>query len=224
MSSLIPSEDAHGSEYVAINDKRREWISGCVLRNDSDVRFLTDLPRSFTGSSGLAIISKSHAFMATDSRYWVQADQELDRNWSVIKLGSVDGPRDWVDWLVEQAKDCRVGIDARMLTYEKATQLNTRLQPKNTKLFYPPQNLVDLIWKDKPSRSREPVFVQPMKLAGQEAGAKIAKLRAWVQAQPPSVPAYSKSPPTPAQIQEAVLVSNLASIGMSSCALFIRRR
>lgn len=167
----------------------------------------------FTGSAGLAIVSRTNAFMVVDSRYWIQAKHELDRNWQVVEAGSVDGPKDWIEWLVEHVRDCRVGVDARMLPYEKATSLNTQLQPKSAKLFYPPQNLVDLIWKDKPSRSREPVFVQPMKLAGMEAGAKIAKLRAWIKAQPPSVPSYSKTAPTPAQIQEAALISNLASIG-----------
>lgn len=119
---------------------------------------------------------------------------------------------------MSEVKDCRVGIDARMLAYEKASRLNTQLQSRNAKLFYPPQNLVDLIWKDKPSRSQEPVFVQPLKLAGVEAGAKIADLRNWIKGQPPSVPSYSKSPPTASQIQEAVLISNLASIGMPSCS------
>jgi Xaa-Pro aminopeptidase len=169
---------------------------------------------SFTGSAGMAVVTRIDAYMIVDSRYWVQARKELDSNWHVVRAGSVDGPKDWIEWLVEQARDCRVGIDARMLAYEKATLLNTKLQQKNAKLFYPPQNLVDLIWKDKPSRSREPVFVQPLKLAGMEAGAKIAKLRQWIKAQAPSVPTYSKSAPTATQVQEAVLVSNLGSIGM----------
>jgi hypothetical protein len=30
LHSIIPSEDAHQSEYVAASDKRREWISGLV--------------------------------------------------------------------------------------------------------------------------------------------------------------------------------------------------
>lgn len=175
---------------------------------------LTHCFQRFTGSAGLAAVSKTDAYLIADSRYWIQARRELDRNWHVVEAGSVDGPKGWIEWLVDQVRDCRIGIDARMLAYETATTLNTKLQVKNVKLFYPPQNLVDLIWKDKPSRPREPVFVQPLKLAGMEAGAKIAKLRAWIKAQPPSVPSYSKTAPTATQMQEAILISNLASIGM----------
>lgn len=167
----------------------------------------------FTGSAGLAIVSKSSAYLVTDSRYWIQAQQELDHNWLLIPAGAVDGPKDWVEWLTDRAKDARLGIDARMITHEKATSLNTQVQAKGCKLIYPPQNLVDLIWKDKPSRSKEPVFVQPIQYTGMGAGEKLAKLRQWIKDQPPSVPSYSKSEAKPSQMQVGTLISNLASVG-----------
>lgn len=100
-----------------------------------------------------------------------------------------------------------------MLSHEKAVLLNAQLQSKSSKLHYPPQNLVDLIWKEKPPRSKAPIFVQPMKLAGMEAGKKLTRLRQWIAEQPATVPSYSKSPPTAAQKQVGALVSNLAAIG-----------
>lgn len=191
---VVPSEDAHGSEYVAVSDKRREWISG------------------FTGSAGVAIISKTTAYLVTDSRYWLQARTQLDNNWNLVEGGSVGGPTDWIDFLVARAKDSRIGIDARMLAHEKAVLLNSQLQAKGSKLFYPPQNLIDLIWKDKPPRSKEPVYVQPLKYTGMEANKKLAKLKDWIKAQPPTVPSYSKTPPTANQMQVGTLISNLACI------------
>ncbi|KAI0784645.1 peptidase M24, structural domain-containing protein [Abortiporus biennis] len=193
--SIIPSEDAHGSEYVGINDKRREWIS------------------AFTGTAGVAVVSKSAAYLITDSRYWLQARQQLDNNWILIPAGDVSGPKTWIDWLSDRAKDARIGIDARMISHEIATHLNSLLGPKGCKLVYPPQNLVDLIWKDKPSRSREPIYVQPIEFTGEEANAKLARVRAWIKNQPPSVPSYSKAEsPKPSQIQVGTLISNLSSI------------
>ncbi|KAF9806572.1 hypothetical protein IEO21_08640 [Rhodonia placenta] len=178
---VIPTEDAHGSEYVAVSDKRREWISG------------------FTGSAGQAIVSKTTAYMVADSRYWVQARTELDDNWNLVQAGHVDGPKDWVEWLTERARDVRVGIDSRMVSHHTATALNQALIGKNSKLVYPPQNLVDLIWDGKPSRSREPIFVQPHRFTGMEASAKLAELRAWISRQPPSM-------------QVATLISSLPNI------------
>lgn len=115
--------------------------------------------------------------------------------------------------MVNRVKDSRIGIDARMLAHEKAVVLNAQLQPKGSKLFYPPQNLVDLIWKEKPPRSKEPVRVQPLKFAGMEAGRKLARLREWIKERPPTVPSYSKDPPKAGQMQVGTLLSDLPSIG-----------
>lgn len=191
---VVPSEDAHQSEYVSAGDKRREWVSG------------------FSGSAGQAIISKTAAYLVTDSRYWLQARAQLDPNWHLITAGAVDAPKDWIEWLVDRAKDTKVGIDARMISHEKATRLNTQLSAKGSKLIFPPQNFVDLCWKDKPPRSGEPVFIQSIEFTGREASSKVAEVRQWVRSQPPAVIPYSKSPPTPAQAHVGTLISSLSNI------------
>jgi len=115
----------------------------------------------------------------------------------------------------DRAKDAKIGIDARMISHEKATLLNTQLNNKNSKLIYPPQNFIDLVWKDKPLRSKEPVFIQSLEFTGTEPDAKIAEVRAWIKAQPPAVPVYSKASPTPAQMHIGTLITSLSSIGQS---------
>ena len=45
-------------------------------------------------------MSKSNAYLITDSRYWLQARNELDENWILIPAGAPDGPVDWIEWLV----------------------------------------------------------------------------------------------------------------------------
>ncbi|KAF8143332.1 hypothetical protein K438DRAFT_1993952 [Mycena galopus ATCC 62051] len=76
----------------------------------------------------------------------------------------------------------------------------------------PPQNLVDLAWKDKEPKSKEPLFEQPIEFTGEDTVSKIHQLREWIRRQPPSVPAYSKTPPTESQIHVGTLITNLASI------------
>lgn len=177
----------------------------------------------FTGSAGQAIISKSSAYLVTDSRYWIQARRQLDKNWNLIPAGDIDGPKDWIVWLVDRAKDSKIGIDARMLSHEKAVALNSQLVTKGSKLFYPPQNLVDLIWKDKPSRPREHIYVQPLRFTGVAASQKIGELREWIRTRPASVPSYSKRDAKDGEKQVATLISNLACIGKFapcvSCAM-----
>ena len=64
--------------------------------------FLLNL-NSFTGSAGVAIVSKTAAYLIADARYWLQAENELDDNWHVIRMGSEFGPRNWVDWVSVRA-------------------------------------------------------------------------------------------------------------------------
>ena len=67
-------------------------------------------------------------------------------------------------------KDSRIGIDARMLAHEKATLINSKINSAaiNSKLVYPPQNLVDLIWAEKPTKSLEMVYIQSTEFAGMD--------------------------------------------------------
>ncbi|KAI0075847.1 Creatinase/aminopeptidase [Panus rudis PR-1116 ss-1] len=222
---IIPHDDAHGSEYVGISDKRLEWISG------------------FTGTAGTVVVSNHAAYLLVDSRYWLQVGKQCDRNWTTIRLGDTDAPNSLLDWLIDRVepsspskykkagplsrsnsnasssspREVKVGIDARMISHEHATKLNNELSRRRSKLIFPPQNFVDLIWKDKPQRSQEPIFVQPIQFTGTEAGAKLDKLRRWIAQQPASNNGYSSksSPnaePKPAQRQVATLISNLACI------------
>ncbi|PVU87295.1 hypothetical protein BB559_002155 [Furculomyces boomerangus] len=48
---IVPSEDAHQSEYIANCDKRRAFISG------------------FAGSFGAAVVTQESAVLITDGRY-----------------------------------------------------------------------------------------------------------------------------------------------------------
>jgi Xaa-Pro aminopeptidase len=115
----------------------------------------------------------------------------------------------------EIPQGARIGIDGRMISYEKATLLNSKINSSGSKLVYPIQNLVDLIWKDKPAKSREPVFIHGTEFTGQDAGKKLATMRQWLSELPPDVPKYSSGPtePKPSQMPIATLISNLPAIG-----------
>ena len=78
-SVVVPSEDAHSSEYIAPCDARREFISG------------------FSGSAGCAVITLDKATLSTDGRYFNQAEKQLDSDWILLKQGLPDVPT-WQDW------------------------------------------------------------------------------------------------------------------------------
>jgi Xaa-Pro aminopeptidase len=54
-----------------------------------------------------------------------------------------------------------------MISNEVAQQLYPLLQSKRSKLVYPSQNLIDLVWENKPGRSKNKIFVQPIEYTGE---------------------------------------------------------
>ncbi|KAF9410201.1 hypothetical protein HW555_010638 [Spodoptera exigua] len=67
---IVPTADAHNSQYISPADARREWLSG--LR----------------GSSGTALVTANLALVWTDARYWTQFEEEVDGNlWRLMKQG-----------------------------------------------------------------------------------------------------------------------------------------
>ncbi len=103
-----------------------------------------------------------------------------------------------------------------MIAHEKASLINSKIQSStiDSKFIFPSQNLIDLIWKDKPSKPRGVVYVQSIEYTGKDATYKLYKIREWVKAQPPAIPGYSKTvEPTPQQVHVGVLVTDLACIG-----------
>lgn len=66
---IVPSDDAHQSEYIAARDRRRHFITG------------------FTGSAGTAVITETKALLWTDGRYFQQAEKQLDNStWTLMRV------------------------------------------------------------------------------------------------------------------------------------------
>lgn len=158
---IVPSEDAHSSEYIAATDARREFMSG------------------FTGSAGTAVVSTEKAALATDGRYFNQASQQLDSNWTLLKQGLQDVPT-WQEWTIEQAEGGKtVGVDPTTITAPEGRKLAEKIRKKGGKdLVALAENLVDQVWgTEKPARPNEPVRVLGMEYAGKKFQEKIEELR-----------------------------------------------
>lgn len=100
-----------------------------------------------------------------------------------------------------------------MISWGKASVLNQQVQKRGGKLVFPAQNLIDLVWKNKPARSKEPVFIQTRRFAGQDAQTKLDQIRNWIREQPPAKPNYAKpGPPTETQKHVATLIASLPNV------------
>ncbi|XP_076464238.1 xaa-Pro aminopeptidase 1-like isoform X2 [Babylonia areolata] len=129
---IIPTGDAHQSEYVAECDQRRAFITG------------------FTGSAGTAVVTENLAALWTDGRYHLQAEAQLDGNWILMKEGLVETPT-MAKWLnKELAVECMVGCDPTLVSRAVWKPLEKSLQSSGHSLQPVTENLVDLVWEDRP--------------------------------------------------------------------------
>ncbi|XP_019423460.1 PREDICTED: probable Xaa-Pro aminopeptidase P [Lupinus angustifolius] len=154
---IVPSEDYHQSEYVSERDMRRRFVSG------------------FSGSAGLALITKNEALLWTDGRYFLQAEQELSDQWKLMRLGE-DPPVDI--WMADNLpKDASIGVDTWCISIDTAQRWERAFSGKQQKLVETTKNLVDEVWINRPPAEINAVTIQPLKFAGRSVGDKLKDLR-----------------------------------------------
>ncbi len=155
---IIPSTDPHLSEYPPKSWESRKWISG------------------FTGSAGTAVVTKDKAGVWTDSRYFLQAGEQLaGTGFDLYKMG-VAGTPDMIDWIVEQVgKGGKVGIDGLVYAAAEAKKIKQKLAAKEIKLEtkYDP---FKKIWKDQPEVPKNAIFTLPEEISGESAKSKIKRI------------------------------------------------
>ncbi|XP_022150774.1 probable Xaa-Pro aminopeptidase P [Momordica charantia] len=158
---VIPSQDAHQSEFIAECYMRRAYISG------------------FTGSAGTAVVTKDEAALWTDGRYFLQAEKQLSSSWILMRSGNQEVPTPG-EWLADTlAPGGVVGIDPFLFSADAAEDLKETISRKNHKLVYIyDYNLVDEIWKEsRPKPPKGPIRVHDLRYAGLDVASKLASLR-----------------------------------------------
>lgn len=156
---IVPSGDAHQSEYIAPCDCRREFICG------------------FNGSAGTAIVTEQHAAMWTDGRYFLQASQQMDSNWTLMKMGLKETPTQ-EDWLVSVLpENSKVGVDPWIIAADQWKSIAKALNSAGHSLVAVQENLIDAIWEDRPARPSTQLSVLGLGYTGLSWQDKIVQLR-----------------------------------------------
>ncbi|XP_064545316.1 xaa-Pro aminopeptidase ApepP [Drosophila montana] len=157
---VVPSDDAHQSEYQCAHDERRAFISG------------------FTGSAGTAVITQDKALLWTDGRYYQQADKQLDANWELVKDGLATTPSIGT-WLGKNLPiGSAVGVDPRLFSFRAAKTIEKDLSAANCNLVGIEQNLIDQVWgADQPPRPSNNLITLNLSFAGEAIAKKWERTR-----------------------------------------------
>ena len=152
---VVTGSDPHCSEYPAERWKQVEWLSG------------------FTGEAGDLVVTLDHAGLWTDTRYFIQAEQQLAGTGIALHKMRVPEQVPIPDWLRQQfGDDALVAVDGLCVGADFAQSL------PGTVISVP--DLLDRFWTDRPAIPQTPIFtVDP----GETRREKVSWLRAFLREQ-----------------------------------------
>lgn len=156
---LVPACDYHQSEYF------------------SEYFFSTKFLSGFTGESCTIVVTKDEAHLWTDGRYFIQAEEQMDPEFTLERM-QMPGVPTVTEFLESAVPDggC-LGFDGRLVSVQQFHEYSGRLAKKNVRYAWK-EDLVDLVWKDRPAMDCRPAFVLDEKYAGRSAADKLAAVRA----------------------------------------------
>ncbi len=155
---MIPSIDAHNSEYVPECFERRSWISG------------------FNGSAGEVMVTLEHAYLWTDGRYFLQAESQLDaKHFTLMKQSGFVS--EVPAWLSTNGKNKRLGIDPELISIVRANSMKQVMEDLDGGFVFIENNLVDICKKklgEELSMPVSKVFLLDVKYTGETIDDRIS--------------------------------------------------
>lgn len=134
---IVPTSDPHQSEYLSDYYKTREYISG------------------FTGSAGIAVVTRDKAGLWTDGRYFVQAENELKN--SPFKLYRMGEDIDYLTFINEEvSKFGKVAVDGKCLSLAQYDSINDKL---GDRLLITDVDFISDIWENRPELPKSEAWI-----------------------------------------------------------------
>ena len=165
---IISGTDPHQSELPPRHWRCREWLTGFESEN---------------GTNGTAVVTADEALCWTDSRYFIQAEAQLEG--TGFKMMKEDGPDavDLIDWVAEHTNEGdKVGIDGMTFSVSYAQRLQQELNDNGVTLDtdFP---VFDYIYPDRPERPQNKLFIHDEKIVAQTVESKITDVLTEVKAE-----------------------------------------
>jgi Xaa-Pro aminopeptidase len=156
---LVPSSDPHLSEYLPGRWQGREWFSG------------------FTGSMATLVVTHAEAALFADSRYWTQAEAELQGSGIVLVKIATGAANNHLEWIAERVKRGQtLAVDGQVLGLAAAQQLRAATDRAGIRLATN-VDLLDGAWAERPSLPGAAVYEHTGPEAPVERPTKLALVR-----------------------------------------------
>lgn len=159
---ILPRFDAHQGEYVAPHDRRLAYVTG------------------FTGSAGMAVVTRETVAVFVDGRYSVQLGNECAGPLFSHHHLFDEPPEDWLRR--KAAAGWRVGYDAMHLPPAWHDRFAAACAAAGATMAAQSSNPVDAIWLDQPAPPMGAISPFPQQFAGRSSAEKCVDLMAYLEA------------------------------------------
>ncbi len=171
---FVPSADEHLNEYLPEAKQRRQWISG------------------FTGSAGDFLISANQAWVFVDSRYYEQADMQVDAKLQKVSKVGLEEHQTVEEVLEElgqkfskRSQTLRLGVDPFTITIAQYRRFSEQLSMSGVEIVPIIENLVDVVRSQSPFAENDPmlafgdqpVITLPDSITGESVTNKLERVR-----------------------------------------------
>jgi len=162
---IIPTSDPNMGEYIPDYWKVIPWLTG------------------FAGSAATVVITDTFAGLWTDSRYFVQAENQLAGSGFVLMKYIPAEKKDYIEWLSSNlSPEKSIGLDGRIFSIGQLRKLQKSIAEKGIKILTECDLISDL-WSDRPLQEASPAFDHPLSFCGKERSVKIDEVRSAMEQQ-----------------------------------------
>ena len=163
---IVPGTDPHASEYMAAHWTEMSWITG------------------FLGETGTALITLDEAFLWTDSRYYLQAEAELQGTTiALMRESDIDCPTipEWLCKNLSSESRCpKVAVNPEMYSVNGYRALKAELAEGDIELVS--IDLISPLWtEERPAIPTSLLYEYEEKYTGESVASKFARVRQALQ-------------------------------------------
>ena len=160
---IVPGTDPHASEYMAEHWTEMSWITG------------------FLGETGTAVITLDKALLWTDSRYYLQAESELQGTTvELMRESDIDCPTipEWLckQFTVDSLQLTQVAVNPEMYSVNGYRELKATLEEGGLSLVS--MDLISPLWTEgRPAIPTSLLYEYEEKYTGESVESKLARVR-----------------------------------------------
>ena len=156
---ILPSSDPHQSEYLSEHWKSRAYFSG------------------FSGSSGYLIVFMDYAALWTDSRYFLQAEKELEGSGIILHKQQVPHAPEHIEWMCQKLKSgAKVGIEGLLFSLDQVNYAQDFFEKAGIELVNV-DGIIDEAWPNRPAKPHTKAYALDIKYTGESRADRMKIIR-----------------------------------------------